>query len=91
MSLVFLETVMTIEIKCVVVSVGAVGKTSLLISYTSNIFSEDHVPTVFDNFSANVKIDDKPYRLGLRDTSGHDDYDRVRPLSYPNTFKPKRD
>ncbi|RID60499.1 hypothetical protein BRARA_F03651 [Brassica rapa] len=58
-------------IKCVTVGDGAVGKTCMLISYTSNTFPTDYVPTVFDNFSANVVVD-----------GSTEDYNRLRPLSY---------
>ncbi|KAF0984149.1 hypothetical protein FDP41_007326 [Naegleria fowleri] len=70
--------------KMVTIGDGATGKTSLLITYTTNAFPFEYVPTVFDNYNY-VSRYMPNYTIWLWDTAGPEDYDRLRPLSYPQT------
>lgn len=74
-----------VEKKVVIVGDGASGKTCLLHVFFEDLFPDVYVPTVFDSFSTVIAVDGKLVKLALWDTAGQEDYDRLRPLSYPNS------
>ncbi|KAJ6563904.1 P-loop containing nucleoside triphosphate hydrolase protein [Mycena capillaripes] len=74
-----------IRLACVVVGENAVGKTSLIISYTTNAFPSEYVACTIDGHTKDVMVDGKAFSLGLWDTHGQEIYDRLRPFSYPET------
>jgi len=69
------------NVKCVNIGDSGVGKTCVLISFVENEFPSEHVPTAFDNYTSMVDFGDRPYSVGLWDTSGQEN-DTMRPLSY---------
>ena len=79
-----------VSLKLVVVGDGAVGKTSLLVRLETQQFPDhNNVPTMWDEFSLKTTLNDGKkdvvIQLQCIDTCGQEDYDRLRPLNYPQT------
>ncbi|KAH9914687.1 ras family-domain-containing protein [Fomitopsis serialis] len=65
--------------KLVVVGDGTARSDSI------SLFAHSYIPTVFENYVTNVNFDGKLVELALWDTAGQEEYDRLRPLSYPES------
>lgn len=44
-----------------------------------------YIPTVFENYVTQVTFEGKLVEFALWDTAGQEEYDRLRPLSYPES------
>lgn len=71
--------------KLVIVGDGACGKTCLLIVFSKGTYPELYIPTVFESYVAELDVDGRKVELALWDTAGQEDFDRLRPLSYPDS------
>ena len=76
---------MPTDIKIVCVGDGDSGKTSMILSYCTNSFIDSDIPTVWDHFRQDVKVDGETVSLQLWDVSGVDTYKKLRPMAYPET------
>ena len=74
--------------KMVIIGDDTCGKTSLYTVFAKNKDFEDikeYVPEIFEGYVAEIEADGKQIEMALWDTVGREEYDRVRPLSYPDT------
>ena len=71
--------------KVVIVGDGAVGKTCLCLTLGDGNFPAEYIPSIFDTRTIQAPKDGIDYNFSLWDTAGGEDYDRLRPLSYPQT------
>jgi len=76
----------TRAIKISLVGDGTVGKTAMLMSYICQAFTQDYVPTMFDNFSAIETVDGELVNVILWDTAAQEDYETIRTKTcFPDT------
>ena len=69
--------------KLVIVGDGNTGKTCLLTRFAKGEFPTDTEPTTFDTLDATILVDEThQISLGLWDTAGQEEYEKLRPLSY---------
>ena len=73
------------RLKVLVVGDQEAEKTKMLISFIRGDRLGEDVTAVFDDYCCNLIVDGRSVELGLWDTAGEEDYDRLRPLSYPQT------
>ncbi|KIK05326.1 hypothetical protein K443DRAFT_675277 [Laccaria amethystina LaAM-08-1] len=72
--------------KLVIVGDHKTGKTSLFTAFAHGRFPEGYIPSVFEGYVADRKVNGYDVELALWDTmSGTPDIERIRPLSYPDT------
>ena len=73
-------------LKFVTVGDGAVGKTTLLIRYTTGNYPMEYIPTVFEGWVGHLVVDGTDVHIGLWDIAGSEDYDdRLRPFANRET------
>ena len=53
-------------------------------SFKGRPWPRDYVPTVFETYTRDIRIEGETVELGLWDTAGQEGYDRLRPMAYPH-------
>lgn len=73
------------SVKLVIVGDGANGKTSFLMRVGMSVFPTEYVPTVFTFNDVAATYRGKSLKLGLFDTAGGEEFERLSRLYYPAT------
>ncbi len=73
------------HVKCVVVGDGGVGKSCLMVTAVTGSFPSEYMPCMFGNNTVSTTVEGKSVEVCIWDTAGSSEYDRIRPMSYPDT------
>merc|ERR1712002_179127 len=74
-----------VRMKTVLVGDKSCGKTSLYSRFGKVIFPTEYIPSVFEHYVADIEVDGVQVEIALWDTCAGEEYERLRPLSYPDT------
>uniref|UniRef100_A0AC35GN55 Rho GTPase n=1 Tax=Panagrolaimus sp. PS1159 TaxID=55785 RepID=A0AC35GN55_9BILA len=72
------------NLKIVVVGDGSCGKTSLIVAQAGGSFCDQYTPTAFDDYAIEALVNGKTKIVTVCDTAGEEDFNQLRPLSYPD-------
>eukprot|EP00767_Chilomastix_cuspidata_P001978 gnl/Chilomastix_cuspidata/210.p3 GENE.gnl/Chilomastix_cuspidata/210~~gnl/Chilomastix_cuspidata/210.p3 ORF type:complete len:197 (+),score=108.52 gnl/Chilomastix_cuspidata/210:1-591(+) len=64
--------------KVAIIGSGSVGKSCLVIRFTSDKFFVKYNPTIQDRYSKDIAVDGKAVRLDILDTAGQDEFTQLR-------------
>ena len=73
------------KVKCVLVGSGAVGKQFMAVRYVEDKYEDVYFSVTFDEHCKEILVDGCQIKLSIFKTPGREDYDRTRPLAYPET------
>lgn len=75
------------SVKIVCVGDDGVGKSSLVFAFQEGVPTADVEYGIgrMDNYQKHVMHNGRPHGVTVWDTQGNEDYDRLRPLAYPQT------
>lgn len=73
-----------LEFKFVIIGDGAVGKTSLLMTFINKGFPDKYEPTIMDQYNVDLPFQDETMKLSIWDTAGQENFGELRNLSYPD-------
>ena len=70
------------QVKVIVLGLGAVGKSALSNRFVRNQFIEEYDPTIMDTYTKATTVDDKTYLVNILDTAGMDDNIAAKPCLF---------
>lgn len=68
--------------KLVIVGDRSVGKTCLVVTYGTKQYPDKNPPTVLEAYQGVTNFRGREVVVDIFDTAGHEDFQRVRPISY---------